>query len=772
MELKEGFIICDSKTKESILKSQNGFKNLIFLTLNDLKDKLLGYAVKSSIFEIMSKYEITYDMANEYIKYMPFIEDKYYSNEKLDSILSCKKYLIKMNLYKYDYFFKYRLSQFPVTFIDSSKSHVFEYLKNEIAKYTEVYVVDEANKDSLPIVYEFNNSYDEELYVCNKIYELINSGVKGSKIHIANMNASYEFIFKRLAKSYNIPIKFNKDTNILSTKIANDFISLCNELDNFNEIFDKINDGSNIYNQIFNLINDYDLNDSSPLEYLPFIKRKMKNMTYQNNVYEDMINVSNGNKYFDDEYVFYIGFNLGVSPAIYKDIEYLNDYELSIINLDTSIDKNLIAKNDLINLLLKTKNIYVSYSLSDSSGKLLPSNLINELGIKVEKREAEYGYSALEDNIRMGIAYSKYLKYKISDNALEEYDISHLKYGSYDNKYKPINKELLDDLFNDRKLSFSYSSIKTFFACPFQFYANRILGLNEYESSIATRMGAYAHAVLEDSYNSDFDFNESTNIHMDMAENAKDKFYFSQMKKVLAYLVKYNKSKESLSKFDLVLREPNIVYEESDFKFEGFVDKVLYTEVNGEIYCAIIDYKTGSDIASLNNVEDGYNLQLPSYMYLLSKYDGFKNKKINIIGIYLQKVNIIDLDNRLDIKEQLEKSFRLEGYTISERNLIPYIDPLYENSDYIKGMAFLKSGELSKKSKVISIDDQNKLISLVDSLIHQASDDIHNAKFDIKPKILNKTSSCTYCKYKDLCNVAYDDFEMLVVKPFLEKDGE
>ena len=772
MEIKEGFVICDSKTKESIIKAQNGFKNYIFLSLNDLKDRLLGYSVKSAIIEIMNKYTISYDLANEYIKYMPFVEDKYYGNEKLDSISNCKKYLIKMNLYKYDYFFKYRLSQFPITFVNSSKSHMFEYLKNMVTEYTDVYVLEDNTKYPLPLVSEFDSSYDEALYVFNQIYELISNGVDGNNIHIVNSNSSYDFIFKRLAKSYNIPIKFNADKNILSTKIANDFIGLCTELDNFNEILKRLNDGSNIYNQIFNLINDYDLNDSDPKQYLSFIKRKMKDMTYKSNLYQNMVNISNSSRYFDNEHVFFIGFNLGAAPVVYKDIEYLNDSELALINLDTSVDKNLIAKADLISLLKQTKNIHVSYCLSSSEGNLFPSNLIKELGMKVNRNEVSYGYSALEDNIRMGIAYSKYLKYKISNKALEEYDISKLKYGSYDNKYKKINTKLLDDLFNAKKLSFSYSSIKAYFACPFQYYANKILDLNEYESTIATRMGSYAHKVLEDSYNGDFDFDKSSNLHMDMAENSKDEFYFNQMKKILAYLIDFNKSKEDITKFDSVLREPNIVYEEDDFKFEGYVDKILYTEIDGEIYCAIIDYKTGADVVSLNNVEDGYNLQLPSYMYLLSKYEGFKDKKINIIGIYLQKVNIIDLNNRLDIKEQLEKSFRLEGYTISEHNLIPYIDPNYVKSDYIKSMSVLKDGDFGKKAKIISKDKQDELINLVDKLIHSASDDIHNGRFHILPKILNKNSSCTYCKYKDLCNVTYDDYKFLEVKPFLEKDGD
>lgn len=63
------------------------------------------------------------------------------------------------------------------------------------------------------------------------------------------------------------------------------------------------------------------------------------------------------------------------------------------------------------------------------------------------------------------------------------------------------------------------------------------------------------------------------------------------------------------------------------FTFNGRIDKMLYKLDGDNAYIAIIDYKTGGDKPSLNNLEDGLNLQLPSYIYLASNMDEFKDKK-------------------------------------------------------------------------------------------------------------------------------------------------
>lgn len=768
MELKEGFIICDNNTKKRIIKEEKKFKNYIFLSFNELKNKIYGCCDKKSVVVLMNDYSLSYDLALEYIKYIPYVDDVCYNDMKLDSIVSAKNHLISLGLFKRDDFFMYRLRQFPLTFIEPIDNVEYKKVKEIIEKYTQVFEYKIIKNQYKNVVYSYNTITDEVLDICSKIVDLIKQGVSKDNIHILNMNSDYEYEFKRIAKNFNLPISYTSSKNISYLPISKLFLASLNECSTFTEVLDKLPKDDKYYSVIFNLIDSYNLTDMIPASCYNLAKELLKNCNVIEDIYDEMITLDEFDYYTDDDYVFYLGLNLGLAPRVYKDDGYLNDFELSKISLMRSIDKNKYEKNKLYNILTTVKNLIPSFKKSAAGISCDMANCINELKLEVIDKNINFGYSMVEDKLYLATLLSKYQKYKDFNDYLGIYDISSLKYQSFDNKYKGIKKELLDDFYERKPLKLSYSSIKTYFQCPFHYYADRVLGLDEFESNMAARLGTFSHAVLEDSYNNDFSFDESINKNMnECAVDFKDKFFFNVMKGVLSNLITFNKEHEKISSLDRVERECHITSIGDGFTFEGFIDKLLYKEINNEIYAAIIDYKTGKDIVSLDNVGDGFHLQLPSYMYLLSKYEPFKDKKINIIGIYLQKVNIIALDNTISIEEQRNKSFRLQGYSNKDRSLLALLDPNYYSSDYIQSMMTLKSGEFGRFSKIISNDEINDMIILVDDLINKASIDIHNGEFSISPKKIDGVNqSCTFCKYKDLCFVKYNDFIDLEKKEF------
>ena len=399
--------------------------------------------------------------------------------------------------------------------------------------------------------------------------------------------------------------------------------------------------------------------------------------------------------------------------------------------------------------------------------------------LNIERRSPLFGYSKVEDRLRLAVDISIYDKTHEVSPSLDFYDTKDISYNTYDNKYKGIDKSLMKERFmDDESLSFSYSTMKYYFECPFHYYAEKILDLATYEDSCATRLGSYSHSILEESYKEDFNFEEASLkflneglLNVDSKEYQKDKFYFLQMNEVLEALINFNKTHENESQLKNIECEAHISYVEGNLKFHGYIDKLLYTEIDNEIYAAIIDYKTGKDFITLDNVSDGFHLQLPSYMFLLSKYEKFKGKKIHIIGIYLQKVNMIALDNKIDILSQREKSFKLRGYTISDKSLILNLDPSFNKSTYIQSMMTTKDGNFGRYAKIVNEQEEEKLIALVDELIHKAYDGVMNAKYDIAPKkIDNKDQSCAFCKYKDLCFKKHEDYVDLELKEFQKKE--
>ena len=772
MNIKEGYVICNNLRKESILANLKEFKNYIFLSESSLIGKIFGVTNDLALFKLMKEYNLSYDLAKEYIKYIPFVVDDFYNNIKLDSLVSARRFLEKEGLLKKDDLFINRLSKYPVTIVDFYDKKLLSLVKNYINKYTNLIESENIRYDYKLYAYKFKDSYEEALYVMNTIVELYEKGISLNNIYIMNMSSEYEFIFKRLSKSYNIPIDFSSEKGILSFDIAKKFLFFCEILNSFEEIINVLDTNSEYYNSIVNIINKYNLQKESPDRCIDFLKEKLKEISIEKPKYREMVKLSDSYHYNDTDYVFFLNCNLGVCPKVFKDEEYLSDEELNLLGLSTSTDKNDYSKHNLKSLFTHTKNLFITLKETSNNEEAFPANILEELNIDIKSTSLDFGYSKLEDSIRMGKAKSKYDKYGVKSKELE-YDISDIKYNEYDNKFSGISKDYINDFYLNNKLKMAYSNLKTYYSCPFAYYLDKVLDINEFVSSNSTRLGSFSHKILEESYNLDFDFNKTfENSIEEYKLDNKDLFYFNQMKSVLYCLIEYNKSHEEASKLNIIERELFMKYENESYSFIGFVDKLMYTEINGEIYAAIIDYKTGKDYISLDNVEDGFNLQLPCYMFLLSNYEKFKGKKIHIIGIYLQKVNIIALDNTIDIVSQREKSFRLKGYSTTNLGELSLLDPNYSFSDYIQSMSTKKDGSFGAYAKVINDFEVEKLIKITKELIDKASENIKAGRFDINPKRIDgEDKSCTYCGYKDICFRKYEDGTDLEKKIFFEKEA-
>lgn len=770
--LKEGFIICDNETKEQILKNQKDFKNYIFLTYQELKNKLTFTVDKKAIFKIMDHYKVSYFMAKEYIQAVSLIENKTYNIPKLDSLVSIYRYLKENNLIIKDKFFKNRLSIFPVTFINPDNNKDYLKLKEEVSKYTNVYEYTFNKNVYSPEVYEFNNILEESLFIFNKIIDLVNSGVSLNKIFIVN-NDEYRYMFKRLARNYKISVNFKSNENILSSNIVRDFFNECYQKNTFKEVLESLNDSDPLYGKIVDSINNYGLVDYKPIICINILKNIFKEIKYPSVRYVEAINfISNKSILNDDEYVFYPGFNLGVVPKIYSEEAFMNDELLELLNGNPSYIKNKNEKENTINFITLNKNVYITYKKLNGVKAIEPSLLIKELNLKKINSNIDLGYSKIEDDLRLTSYYDKLIKYNENNPILNKYGIQDVSYKTYDHKFKGVDKALIDNRYSEKKLNLSYSSMKLYYQCPFYFYAEKVLGLGEYETTLATRLGTYSHAVLERSYQEGFDFEQV--VEEEISNNsvdAKDVFFFNQMKSFLANTISYNKEFESKTIFNNYDLEKNIKLDFESFTFEGFIDKVMYHIDGDDAYAVIVDYKTGSDIATLDNIEYGINLQLPIYMLLLKNNELFKDKNLHIIGFYLQKVKIVLFNNKKDIDSQIRENLKLQGYTVKDINLINMFDPGFEKSEYIKSLSLLKDGGFSRYAKLFEKEDQDRIINLSEDLIRKAGSNILNGEYKIQPKNIDgKNISCTYCKYKDICYMNYEDELYLPKKTFKEEE--
>ena len=155
--IEEGIVICNNDKKMEILKNQTELKNYTFFSIEQLCQKLYGFCDNKAMLFMKEKYQLSFDLIDEYIKYIPFVNDNTYNNLKLDSLLSAKKALINNNYFIYDKNFLNLLKQYPVTFVDVKNNIFTNRLREIVKKYTIVYDYNTAYSINKPIVYEFND---------------------------------------------------------------------------------------------------------------------------------------------------------------------------------------------------------------------------------------------------------------------------------------------------------------------------------------------------------------------------------------------------------------------------------------------------------------------------------------------------------------------------------------------------------------------------------------------------------------------------------------
>ena len=742
-------LIIPNNTKEKILKELN--KKTLNIKIMSLKELIKKYTFdynEKTIYHLMKKESIKYDIAKNYIENIYYIENKIYNNIKLDKLVEIKKYLEENNLLIYDNLFKNYIKNKKIYIYNKSINKYQEKILNEIKKESEVIILNKNYNDYTPEIHEFSNITEEITFVAEKICELIDNKININKIKLINVKEDYINEIKKIFKFYNIPININKK-NIYGTKIIQDFL---NNIDNniektlnyIQQTYNLKNETNNkIYNKLINILNEYTWCDNYK-EIKELLINKLKNTSLEEKL-DNAIETTNLEN-ITDEYTFILGFNQGIIPKIYKDEDYIDDLTKQILNIDTSIEKNMIEKQNTIKLIKNIKNCIITYKLKTPFSSFYPSSIIEEFKTEVIKEHKfnNITYSETLDKINLTKKIDNLIKYNIKDELLETlYSNYEIPYNTYNNKYTKINKNNLLNYINN-KLLLSYSSMDNYYHCAFKYYINNILKLNPYEETFYTKIGTLFHNVLEKSLKNNDDYKKYWDEHVNNLElSNKEKFFIDNLEETCKFTVETIKKQLEYISLDKTKYEEKIFINKdktTKITFMGIIDKLMYKEELDKTLVAVIDYKTGNTNIDLNKTIYGLSMQLPIYLYL-AQNSGLKNVKI--AGFYLQ--NIIN-------KENDENNLKLNGYSTSKKDILEQFDSSYENSNLIKSMRTKSDGDFYSYSKTLNEIEINNLIKLVDKKIEEAADNILEANFDINPKKINGINiGCEYCTFKDIC---------------------
>ena len=780
---KAKLFVVSNNYKNKLLKNVK-FNNIKYISKEELKKFYFDYDYKSIKF-LMNKYNIKYDNAKLYLTKMYDI-DSIKSDENIFKLIKkMKNELIENKLLIYDETFTFYLKNVDVIVdgydvLDKSDIKLFEEIKKitnlEIRK-NNIY-----NNTKKIDVYEFNNIEDEVLFLCNNIIDLLNNNIDINNIFITNYSNEYQNIIKKIFNMYNIPININSEDNILNTNIGNYIISLLDcdtECDNIYEnilkYLDKNNINLNIYKSIIDICNKYFISKYLDKYDIICIKEELKNIKVNNIKYKNAINIIEyrDNIIDDNAYVFFINFNQGMSPLIFKNEDLYSDDIRIKSGLSTSQELNKLEKDALIQKLYSIKNLKLSYKLSSNFEDYYKSVLVDELDMNIIRNyKIKYNYSNSYNKYLLCKKLDELVKYGTLNTNLNELYVTYPEhqYLEYDNSYNKINKDNLKK-YIDNKLILSYTNLDNYNRCSFRYYINNILKLNKIDNKFKIIIGNLYHSLLSVAFKDNFNFDKCFNEYIETLDiNVKEKFFLNNLKQDIIDTIETINYQDKFSELDEQLYEEKVFIKNKidnvDITFMGVVDKVKYKLENNNVYVAIIDYKTGEPKINLDYSKYGINMQLPVYLYLAKNIKKFKNYNINYVGFYLQKIcNNLSNDG---INEKIN-SLKLQGYTNSNEDIIKKLDNNYANSQVIKGMKLTNSG-FYRYAKLLNNNQINELINLVDKNINKNIIDILEANFDINPKKINNINvGCEYCNFKDICfkkesdikninNVEYKDF--------------
>ena len=146
-------IITSSVNKKNLLKKLN--KELLNIKIYSVPEfnKLFYFDYdEETIYYVMTKYNVKYEIAKIYLNNLTYIEDTNYDNEKLSFLASLKKELLSNKLITINKLFISTLINKDIVFYNLPLSKEIEYLKDTLSKNNKVSIKqDELNTYTHPI---------------------------------------------------------------------------------------------------------------------------------------------------------------------------------------------------------------------------------------------------------------------------------------------------------------------------------------------------------------------------------------------------------------------------------------------------------------------------------------------------------------------------------------------------------------------------------------------------------------------------------------------
>lgn len=460
------------------------------------------------------------------------------------------------------------------------------------------------------------------------------------------------------------------------------------------------------------------------------------------------------------------------------------------------------------------EKLFLSYSSSDSEGKSLrPSILVNKIkkifpSIIQESDIIDKKLEILNEGTTFEELLTKLRDFKDGIEIEEEWFFLY-DYFSKSNEWKEklenalkgiyytnntqnaINAETIDKLYGN-VLKSSISRLEQYRACPFSYYLKYGLKIKETKKLQvnAVDTGSFMHEVIDEFFNEintrginvkkieleeinailDEIINEKLKLNKNyiFSSTPKYKVLAQRLKRVVKKSMKYIVDSLKYSNFDVLGNEIEFkegkTYEPIEIalndgkkvKITGKIDRIDIAKLNGESYIRIIDYKSSVKNIDLNEVYEGLQIQLLTYLDATCQKDNFSPAGVLYFNLIDPVIKASKNMTEEEIENEIRKKFKMQGLILADVDVVKSMDKELEQGASSRVPAYLdKAGNLSKgKSNAVNKVQFEYLQKYMNRIIKQISEEILSGNIELKPyyNLKNKKTPCEYCEYKPVCN--------------------
>lgn len=332
------------------------------------------------------------------------------------------------------------------------------------------------------------------------------------------------------------------------------------------------------------------------------------------------------------------------------------------------------------------------------------------------------------------------------------------------NNYRFIERHTLSPeiaqslFFKDDLLHGSISSFEKYFECPYAYFVNYGLRVNEQSRTelAANTIGSIQHAILEhacQTYGKDY----AKITREEMLAIAQGQISLlktllpKETLKINCIITKMIDNLQISFEF-LADMELNTSFVPSHFEYKFTSTYFEHIKINGYIdridfasnLLRIVDYKSSSKSITETSFKAGLKLQLLTYLILATKefdrepcgayYYSLKNDNIDIAAAKVTRGNLVEFTEE-DYHQNFMKNHRLSGWTFNESELLDY------DGRHCVGI------RTSSKGLSFTIYDFNLIDQVLKELYQLLVDKLQQGLIPVDPV----EGACTYCKYQTIC---------------------